>query len=190
MREIFTRPLTLKLNLPNFLLGCGASLIVGYFNVFYVEEWKLSDQNLGVLFSVMSFVVGLGTFVGPRLVAWMGGSKIRTVMALQSAGILCILILGFSPVLWISELGFLLRATVMMIGGALYSAFTMEKTRPEERSTVNSLLQLTWQIGWAVGPYISGLVQVKYGFSPLFIATSVFYASAIFAAWIFFGREP
>ncbi len=188
LREIFTRPLTLKLNLPNFLLGCGASLLVGYFNVFYVEEWSLSDQSLGVLFSVMSFVMGVGTLIGPRVVSIMGG-KIKAVMVLQAVGIISLLILGFSPLLWLSELGLLVRGMVMMTSGALYSAYSMEKTRPEERSAVNSLLQLTWQIGWAVGPYISGLVQVKYGFAPLFVATSLFYASAILTAGLFFGKE-
>jgi len=188
LKEIFTRPLTLKLVLPNLILGWGASLLVGYFNVFYVEEWSLSDQRLGALFSATSFVVGVGTLIGPRLEPVMRG-KIRAVLALQVVGIASLLALGFSPVLWISEVGLLVRGTVMMTAGALYSAFSMEKTRPEERGAVNSLMNLSWQVGWAVGPYISGLVQVSYGFGPLFIATSIFYAAAILVTWKFFGRE-
>jgi predicted MFS family arabinose efflux permease len=41
-------------------------------------------------------------------------------------------------------------------------------------------------VGWAVGPYISGLVQQRYGFSPLFASTAVLYAIAISLTWIFF----
>lgn len=188
LRSIFTRPLTLKLILPNMLLGFGASLLVGYFNVFYVEVWRLSDQRLGMLFSVMSFVVGFGTLVGPRLVNMLGG-KVRAVVALQGLGILSLLLLGFSPVLWLSELGLLVRGTAMMSAGALYSAFSMEKSRPEERGAVASLMNIVWQVGWSVGPYISGLVQETFGFNPLFIATSLFYASAIAATWFFFARD-
>jgi MFS family permease len=187
-REVFLRPQTLKLILPNLLLGFGAALLVGYFNVFYVEEWHLSDQSLGVLFSVMSFVVGIGTIAGPRMVPLFHG-KVRAVIAMQVTGIVSLLVLGFSPILWLSELGLLVRGTAMMIAGALYSAFSMEKSQPEERGVVASLLNTIWQVGWAVGPFISGLVQVRYGFAPLFIATAVFYSSAVFTTWLFFRKE-
>jgi predicted MFS family arabinose efflux permease len=51
-------------------------------------------------------------------------------------------------------------------------------------------LNLAWNIGWAVGPYVSGVVQDRYGFTPLFIATGVLYAIANFLTWSFFrGTE-
>ena len=28
-----------------------------------------------------------------------------------------------------------------------------------------------WNIGWSVGPYLSGLLQVRVGFSPIFLIT-------------------
>jgi MFS family permease len=68
----------------------------------------------------------------------------------------------------------------------LYSAFVMEQTRARERGTVNSAVELSWRVGWAVGPYISGVVQESYGFTPLFLATGVLYAISIGLTWAFF----
>jgi hypothetical protein len=41
-------------------------------------------------------------------------------------------------------------------------------------------------VGWAVGPFISGLVQQSYGFSPLFVATALLYFTAIVVQWKLF----
>jgi predicted MFS family arabinose efflux permease len=71
----------------------------------------------------------------------------------------------------------------------LYSAFSMEQVAEREQGTVNSVKELAWQVGWAVGPYISGLVQQAYGFTPLFVATGILYASAIALTWLFFGKR-
>jgi predicted MFS family arabinose efflux permease len=70
----------------------------------------------------------------------------------------------------------------------LYSAFCMEHIPENQQGFANSILSLTWNVGWAVGPYISGLVQERYGFTPLFITTSILYFTAIALTWYFFVR--
>ena len=64
----------------------------------------------------------------------------------------------------------------------------MEQTPEHEQGYVSSVLNIAWQIGWSVGPYLSGLVQVRYGFAPLFITTTILYLLAIGVTWKFFGR--
>ena len=68
------------------------------------------------------------------------------------------------------------------------NAFCMEHTPEHQQGFVNSILSLSWNIGWAVGPYISGIVQERYGFGPLFITTAILYLLAIGASWNFFVR--
>jgi predicted MFS family arabinose efflux permease len=48
------------------------------------------------------------------------------------------------------------------------------------------VFNIAWQAGWAIGPYISGVVQEQYGFTPLFLATTVLYVVAISVMWRFF----
>jgi predicted MFS family arabinose efflux permease len=68
----------------------------------------------------------------------------------------------------------------------LYSAFAMEQTAEHERAGVNSVMTLMWEVGWAIGPYLSGVVQARYGFAPLFISTAVLYSVAVTLTWLFF----
>jgi predicted MFS family arabinose efflux permease len=43
-----------------------------------------------------------------------------------------------------------------------------------------------WQTGQAVGIFISGFVQTRLGFSPLFITTGLLYALSTFLTWVYF----
>jgi MFS family permease len=188
--QVLKRPLTLQLSLPNLLIGFGAAILIPYMNVFLSERHAVSDQRLGLLFSISSLMVGFGSIIGPRVAGILGG-KIRAVVLTQALSLIFLLVMGFSPVFWLVAIGFLMRGTLMNMAVPLFSAFSMEQVVESEQGTVNSVKELAWQMGWAVGPYVSGLVQVSYGFTPLFITTASLYASAIVFTWILFGkREP
>ena len=179
--------LTVKLATPNFLIGFGAAILIPYMNVFFKDRFAISDSLLGILFSLSSLFVGIGSLIGPRLTILLGG-KIRTVAFTQFSSVLFMLILGFVPSLWIAGVAFLMRAALMNMSAPLYSAFCMEQTPEGEQGLVSSVLNIAWNAGWAVGPYLSGLVQEAYGFTPLFLTTTLLYITAISVMWVFFGK--
>lgn len=191
--NVLKRPLTLKLALPNLITGLGAAMLIPYMNVFFAERHRLSDQNLGLLFSLASLLIGLAAFIGPRLVGNLGG-KIRMIVLVQSASLAFLLVLGFSPLVWLAVIGFLVRGTLMNMAAPLFDAFAMEQTPEAEQGALNSIRAWAWNVGWAVGPYISGVVQQRWGFTPLFINTAVLYTLGISLTWIFFrpkaGWDP
>jgi MFS family permease len=181
--------LAARMTAPQILIGFGAAILIPYMNVFFKDRFDISDSALGVLFSLSSLLIGIGSFLVPRLSSVLGG-KVRAIVATQSASLVFLLMAGFVPVLWISSAGFLLRAALMNMASPLYSAFCMERTPERHQGFVNSILNLAWNIGWAVGPYVSGVVQERYGFAPLFIATGVLYGLANVLTWGFFrGTE-
>jgi predicted MFS family arabinose efflux permease len=65
----------------------------------------------------------------------------------------------------------------------------MEQVAEREQATVNSVKELAWQMGCLVGPIVSGIVQERYGFSPLFAATAVLYALACLVTWALFRKR-
>jgi MFS family permease len=170
--------------LPNLMIGFGAALLIPYMNLFFRQRFSVSDSLLGVLFSVSAVFTGLATLLSPRISKRLG-SKIRAVIVTQTGSLVFLLLLGFLPFLPGAAAAFFLRAGLMNMSVPLYSAFCMESSPEGKRGVINSLLQVAWQAGWAVGPMISGFVLARWGFSPLFIATSVFYAAAIAANWRF-----
>jgi MFS family permease len=182
--------LTVKLATPNFLIGFGAAILIPYMNVFFKDRFQISDSLLGILFSLSSLFIGIGSLIGPRLTTRLGG-KIRTVAFTQFSSVIFMLMIGFVPSLWIAGIASLFRAALMNMSSPLYNAFCMEQTPDGERGLVSSVLNIAWQAGWSVGPFISGLVQQAYGFTPLFIATTLLYVTAIGVMWMFFGKsEP
>jgi len=175
--------------LPNFLIGVGAAILIPYMNVFFNETFQYTAETLGVMFSMSALLTGLGSIIGPRIADKLG-SKISTVVWTQGLSLGFLLLIGFSPFGWLAVIGFLARGALMNMAQPLYSAFAMEMTIPNEQGAVNSLLSISWTIGWAVGPFISGLVQDHYGFTPLFITTALLYGISTGLVWYFFhGRE-
>ena len=184
MRFGLTR-LTVKLATPNFLIGMGAAILIPYMNVFFKDRFAISDSLLGLLFSLSSLFIGVGSLIGPRLSTRLGG-KIRTVAFTQLSSVLFMLMIGFAPSLWIAGFAFLMRAALMNMSSPLYSAFCMEQTPEHQQGLASSVLNIAWQVGWAVGPYISGVVQQRYGFSPLFLTTTILYLIAVGVMWRMF----
>jgi len=174
-----------RLAAPNFLIGMGAAILIPYMNVFFKDRFNISDSLLGLLFSLSALFIGIGSLIGPRLTLQLGG-KIRTVVVTQLASVVFMLMVGFIPSLWIAGFSVLMRGALMNMSAPLYSAFCMEQTPERQQGFVSSVLNIAWQIGWSVGPYLSGLVQVRYGFTPLFLATTVLYLLAIGTTWLFF----
>ncbi len=177
--------MTAKMTAPQILIGLGAAILIPYMNVFFKNHFNISDSLLGILFSISDVLIGVGSLVAPRLSMRMGG-KIRAVIVTQLSSLVFLLVCGFSPILWLSAGGFLVRTALMNMASPLYSAFCMERTPEHNQGFVNSILNLSWNIGWSVGPFISGVVQQLYGFTPLFIATAILYFFAIGLAWLFF----
>jgi MFS family permease len=179
--------MTLKMVAPQVLIGFGAAILIPYMNVFFKDRFNISDSLLGILFALSSAMIGIGTVVGPRLSTRLGG-KVRAIVMTQSSSLVFLLLVGFTPVLWLSAVGFLMRTALMNMSAPLFSAFCMEHTPEHQQGFVNSVLNLSWNIGWAVGPFVSGVVQQNYGFAPLFVSTAVLYFLAILLQWRFFDR--
>ena len=132
--------------------------------------------------------IGVGSLIGPRLSTRLGG-KIRTVAFTQLGSVVFMLMIGFVPSLWVAGFSYLMRAALMNMSAPLYSAFCMEKTPAHQQGVASSVLNVAWLVGWSVGPYISGVVQQRYGFSPLFIATTILYLIAVGVMWRMFHNE-
>jgi MFS family permease len=187
LKNTIRRGFTWKLVLPEMLLGFGAAITIPYMNLYFVEVFNLKSNLLGALFSMSALFVGVGSILGPRLVKKFN-SKIRVVVMTQASSLVFLLILAFSPFAWLAAIGYLLRGMLMNMAVPLYNAFCMENVAENEQGVVNSLISNSWTAGWAIGPFLSGLIQIRYGFQPLFLITASIYMLSILSTWIFFGK--
>ncbi len=184
-RKIIARPITRQLALINLIMGFGAAILIPYLNVFLRNKFNISDNLLGLLFSLSALLVFIGSLAAPWLVRKIHSRIIPTVVT-QGASVIFLITLGFSPLLWFAALSMLLRTVLMQMSSPLLENYAMLVTPPEEQAAISSIRGIGWQTGQAVGIFISGLVQTRYGFSPLFITTSLCYSIAIILTWKFF----
>lgn len=185
LQNILQKSITWKLMTPYLLIGFGAALMVPYFNLFFVETFDISNQVLGSLFSAASLFAGLSTLASPWLARKLG-SRIQAIVTAQATSLIFLLAIGFSPWVGLAMIGYVGRAGLMNMAVPLLDAFGMEQVEENEQGTLNSILTLGWQIGWVVMPLVSGLIQERFGFTPIFMITTVFYASGTSLIWKFF----
>lgn len=185
IQNIMRNPVIWKLVSPNLFIGLGAALMVPYLNLFFVETFGVNKQLLGNIFSAASLFMGISMLASPWLANKLG-SRIRAIVAAQGTSLVFLLAIGFSPWFGLALIGFLGRGALMNMASPLSSAFAMELVDEEEQGTLTSLLTLSWQTGWALMPLVSGIIQERYGFAPIFLATGVLYAIGIAMKWIFF----
>ena len=185
IRKVINRPVARRLGLLNLLIGLGAAILIPYLNVFLRTKFDVSDNLLGLIFSLSSLLVFLGSVISPWMVR-ITRSRIIPTVATQSASLVFLFTLGFSPVLWVAAVSMLLRNVLMQSSSPLLDNFAMLISPPEEQGTIASVRVTSWQAGQTFGLFISGLVQARFGFTPLFIATGFLYGLAAVLTWIYF----
>lgn len=185
IRKLTARPIVRRLAIINLIQGLGAALLIPYLNVFLRNKFDIADDLLGVIFSLSSLFVFIGSMISPQLVK-ITRSRIIPTVATQSTSLVFLFALGFSPTLWIAVPSLLFRTVLMQMSMPLFENFTMLISRPEERGTIASVRAIGWQTGQAVGIFLSGLVQSRFGFEPIFITTGLLYAFTIILTWVYF----
>jgi MFS family permease len=179
--------LMVKLLIPQVLLSFGAGLLFPFLNLFYRQRFGVSDGTLGWVFGVMYIVVALMTLSAGAVAASRG--KIWSLLITRTLATPLLLVMGFVPYLPVVVVAQWIRSGLSRLGEPLYLAFAMEQLDEDERSTGSSLLQMSWDSGEAIGPYISGITQMRFGFAPLFVSTTVLYSLSLICVYRFFGVQ-
>jgi MFS family permease len=188
-RNLSNPGLAVRIFIPNIVISMGAAILIPYMNLFFKETFAIPDRTLGTIFAVSSVITGTATLASPLLAQRWG--RIRSLVFTQLSSIPFLLTIGFAPFFWMATVAFWARAALMNMGGPLYEAFAMEQVRERERATISGLMGMSWNIGWTIGPYLSGYMQSnpKIGFQPIFLVTCSLYVLAAILAKVFFQRR-
>jgi len=174
--------LIFKLIVPNIILGLGAGLFIPFMNVFFKLQFNMPDTLLGTLFALGAVGMGLASLAGPPLAQRVG--KVRTMVWTQALSIPFLVVMAFVPILWISALAFVIRFALMPMSAPIYSLFVMEQVAPEDRATVNGWSTMAWNLLFAGSAWLSGHLQVLWGFGPIFIVVCALYSSSTLLQYV------
>lgn len=176
-----------RLTAPRVVIAFGAGLLFPFLNLFYKERFGVSDAALGWVFGITN-VFAAAMMLGSGVVAERWGN-IRAMLVARTISTPLLLLIGFAPSLPVAVAAHWVRSGLMRLGEPLYMAFAMERLEEGERATGSSLMGMSWDVGWSAGPLVGGLMLVRAGFGPIFIATMVFYALSLALVYRFFWRQ-
>lgn len=187
-RNITDRGMAARIFVPNIVISMGAAILIPYMNLFFKESFSIPDRSLGMVFAVSAVITGIATLASPIMADRWG--RIRPLVMTQLASIPFLLTIGFAPGVGFAVFAFWMRAALMNMGSPLYDAFAMEQVAEKERATVSGLMGMSWNLGWTIGPYLSGVMQdnPNIGWQPIFVITCFLYVTAAVLVKVFFQR--
>jgi MFS family permease len=168
----------LRMSTASFFLGAAGGWILPFQNLYLRQEFGLSDGTIGAILGWIALPAGLGALLGTAVAARLGAQ--RAAVLLRAASIPALLLMAFTPLLPLAVLGLTVRAVSVVASYPLYDALIMEATPPRQRGMSAGMINLTWALGWAICAAISGLIQVRYGFMPVLVASALCY---VFSTW-------
>jgi MFS family permease len=175
-----------KMVLPMLITSIGAGLFMPFMNIFFRVVHHQPDPVIGNVLAWGALAMGVGLIVAPPIAERIG--KIQLVVITQGLSIPFLVMLGYAPWFWMSAMAHYVRLSLMNMGGPVYNAYVMENVEPKSRAMVASLTSMAWNFGWAFSPSISGWLQVKYGFGPVFLSVIFIYTLSVFLYWKFFWK--
>jgi len=165
--------------------------VIPFLNVFVEARFHLDVVALNAVFAVTSLGTMLAILFQPTMARRFG--RIRSVILVQGASIPFLIVLGFSPILWLVIAAMAVRNSLMNAGNPIFNAFAMDKVSAAERATLAALLSLEWSVGWVIaGGYYSVvhalIADVDAAYAVNFVTIIVLYSMATFLYWRWFGR--
>ena len=125
-----------RLLFPGFLISLGAGQVIPFLNIFVRGKFGLDLAELNAVFAVTALGTIAAILVQPRLARRFG--QITSVVIVQGASIPFLVVLGFSPLLWLVVLAMTVRSSLMNAGNPIFNAFAMEHVDPAERATLSA----------------------------------------------------
>ena len=179
-----------KILLPSFMISVGAGQVIPYLNVFIKHRFGLDLTELNAVFAVTSLGTVAAILFQPRLARRFG--QISSVALVQAVSIPFLVVLGFSPVLWMVITAMAVRSSLMNAGNPIFNAFAMEHVDPAERASISAAMNVEWQLGWVIGGIWYSLGQALLGFdggyAMNFAMVITLYTVATALTWWWFHR--
>ncbi|MHA2020340.1 MAG: MFS transporter [Candidatus Thorarchaeota archaeon] len=167
--------------------GLGAGMFVQFFNVFFSLAFQADATTIGIIFAINTLVMAAGNFTSPAIVDRFG--KLGTIIWFQIFSIPFLLILSWSPVLYIAIIGYVGRALFMNIAWPVMDVFYMEGCSQEERSTAMGVINTGDSLARGIGLNIGGwLLAMGFWRAPFAFAVILYSLSIVLFYW-FFGRD-
>lgn len=186
LRNIQSHRTILKFMIPTGIIGFGAGFIVPLFNLFFKLKLAATTEQIGMISSLSSVTLAVGTLAAPALSNKLG--KVKSIALCQYFSMPFIMLVTLSPNLPMASAAYISRNALMNMAGPLTTALQMELVTEKERGTTNGLMVMADSIPRAVTASVSGEMMTGSDFFTPFLFTTVTYFIASSLFFTFFRK--
>ena len=186
-REKWPVPLFAKLLIPDLLFTMGEGAVVALIQLYFILRFFLLPGALGIIFTISGLAGGIFSLTAPLFVRRWGKLRIITTVMYLSAPLM--ILIGFSPTLWLAIAGEYTRSFMRTLIEPVYAAFAMEQVSDRYRATLSGFYAVTWSIGFSVGPTVAGWLQTNVNLSTSFVFGAICLSLSASLLLLFFGRR-
>ena len=173
-----------RFSLFQALLGVGAGLWFPYFNIYVVKQLGLPTILYGLLTATATVLLAVASLIAAPLSERFG--KVPTIVICHLCALPFLVLMGAIPVLPVVCVAYLIRSTLANIPGPPLQSFLMEAVPERERVIANGVYNVSWQVAWALGALVGGLIVNALGYqAPMLIAVPWYGGAALLFAWFF-----
>ncbi|HEV8193755.1 MAG TPA: MFS transporter [Ktedonobacterales bacterium] len=177
-----------RFTLSQTLLGFGAGLWFPYIGLYVVNQLGASTAFYGLLTAVLSVLMALASLLSAPLAARFG--TVPTAVLPYLASLPFLIAIGLFPLVPVVAAAYLVRGTLVNFAGPAVTTFQMGAVPARSRVVANSAYNVSYQIAWALGAQVGGLVVSAAGYQlPFLLAAPCYAASALLLAY-WFWRTP
>ena len=183
-RNIRSHRTILKFMIPTAMIGFGAGFIVPLFNLFFSLKFSASLEQIGLISSLSSITLGIGTLAAPALSKRLG--RVKSIAVCEFLSMPFIMLMTLAPNLALASSAFITRNALMNMAGPISSTLQMELVTETERATTNGLMVMADGVPRALTAWVSGRMMTESDFYTPFLITTLTYFVASSLYFMFF----
>jgi len=185
-RNIRSHRTILKFMIPTAMIGFGAGFIVPLFNLFFSLKFSASLEQIGLISSLSSITLGIGTLAAPALSKRLG--RVKSIAVCEFLSMPFIMLMTLAPNLALASSAFITRNALMNMAGPISSTLQMELVTETERATTNGLMVMADGVPRALTAWVSGRMMTESDFYTPFLITTLTYFIASSLYFMFFRK--
>ena len=152
-------PTILRLCAVSSVAALGIGAIVPVFNVYFVDTFSVSEQQVGYIFAVSSLAAAAGMVGTPFLVDRIG--RVRTIVFTRLLAVPFLLMIAVAPTIFLAAVPFVIRAIFNDMSGPIFSLFSMEQVKPDERGTTAGMIHSASEFPMGITGLVMGALMAR-----------------------------
>ncbi len=159
------------------LLGLGAGLFLTYMSLYFEAFIHVNVWDYGIISALTTVSLGIVSLFSPLIAEKIGSVRGAVIFQALSLVFLVGMALLRAPI--IVALAYIIRTSLMNVGQPAVQSYMMSITAAQDRTTLSSALNISWQVLFAFGGWQSGYLLREIGYPATFLGAAVCYGAAL-----------